>query len=136
MYSDRRLPANTPIADATISAADAARKTVYLLTALSAAKSMVASWVLSPSSAMNIAAKMVKNIFQSTVYTRFSENISLLNFDCLLISFTGVPTFLEVENFRYDRNKYLDHVRVEMFTCVFLQHRYRLFGVPYFFIGS
>jgi hypothetical protein len=53
------------MADATINAADAAKKTVNLLTSLSAANSIVASWVLSPSSAIETATNTVMNIFQS-----------------------------------------------------------------------
>ena len=53
------------MAEATMSAADAAMNTVYLLTSLSAANSMVANWVLSPSSAIKTVAKMVMNTFQS-----------------------------------------------------------------------
>ena len=50
-YCDTRPPASTPMPVARISAAEAARKTVSLLTARSEAKSSVASCVLSPSSA-------------------------------------------------------------------------------------
>jgi hypothetical protein len=56
---------DTPIADATINAADAAKKTVYLLTSLSEANSIVASWVLFPGPAIKIATNIVMNIFQS-----------------------------------------------------------------------
>ena len=65
MYSDKNEPASTPMADATISAAEAAKNTVYLFTALSVANNNVASWVLSPSSAINTDANIVRNIFQS-----------------------------------------------------------------------
>jgi hypothetical protein len=78
MYSDSSAPAKTPKADATMSAADAAKNTVYLLTSLSVAKSIVASWVLSPSSAIKTAPNIVKNIFQSILMIHFDGDITLL----------------------------------------------------------
>ena len=65
IYSDISAPASTPRAEATTSAAEAARNTVYLLTSLSVANSMVANWVLSPSSAINTAPNTVRNTFHS-----------------------------------------------------------------------
>ena len=59
MNSERGVPAMTPMAVAT-TAADAPKYTVHSLTSLSAANSIVASCVLSPSSAINTAANTVK----------------------------------------------------------------------------
>jgi hypothetical protein len=66
---ERRLPVSTPMAEATTKAKEAPIKTVHLLKSLSAAKSMVASWVFSPSSAMKTAEKTVMSTFQSTEST-------------------------------------------------------------------
>ena len=43
MNSENKLPAKTPIADATINAADAAANTIYLFTSLSVANNIVAN---------------------------------------------------------------------------------------------
>lgn len=59
---------STAIADVETRAADAAKNTVHLDFA-SEAKQKVASWVLSPNSATNIAKKVVKKSFQS-IYQR------------------------------------------------------------------
>src|ERR1700752_1362643 len=58
-------PAATPMADVTTNANAAPAKTVSLLASLSDANSIVASCVLSPSSAIKTDVKTVDNIFQS-----------------------------------------------------------------------
>ena len=64
MNSERGVPAMTPMAVAT-TAADAPKNTVHSLTSLSAANNIVASCVLSPSSAINTAANTVKKTHSS-----------------------------------------------------------------------
>lgn len=62
------LPINTPIALLRTRAPDAAANIIQLLYFLSVAKSIVASWVLSPSSAINTDKKIVANIFKSILF--------------------------------------------------------------------
>ena len=58
------LPSKTAIPDATTRASAAARKTISLEYSLFVAKSSVASWVLSPSSANKTVKKIVRNILK------------------------------------------------------------------------
>src|SRR5690625_792577 len=62
---DNKVPASTPSAEVSTSASDAAMNTTHALTSLSEANNMVASWVLSPSSATNTVANTVSMSFQS-----------------------------------------------------------------------
>lgn len=62
------LPIKTPIALLSTRAPEAAANIIQLLYFLSVAKSIVANWVLSPSSATNTDKKIVINIFKSICY--------------------------------------------------------------------
>jgi len=80
---------STAIADVETRAADAAKNTVHLDFA-SEAKQKVASWVLSPNSATNIAKKVVKKSFQS-IYQRFPIlwKIPILMMDVFWLEIVG-----------------------------------------------
>lgn len=60
MYLDTKLLASTPIAEATIKEAEAAKNIRIFPVSLSVAKSKVANCVLSPSSAINTVVKIRK----------------------------------------------------------------------------
>src|SRR5690606_21456091 len=61
-YCPTTPPASTPSAEVAISASEAPAKISHLLTSLSEANSIVASWVLSPNSATNTVANTVYRI--------------------------------------------------------------------------
>ncbi len=76
---DNMLPKITPKAEVKTNAKDAPRKTVILLTSLSAANNIVASWVLSPSSATKITENTVNKILKSIFipyFRYYSGNIT------------------------------------------------------------